>query len=182
MGVTGPFCQIIGHHPKRTMKKRSRSKKGNSPTRKKKGLRDRGLELGILFLFLVLVLFFYSIVYQRWLSPVDEQPSPVEQRVIRVEVLNGCGVAGLAGQVTDFLRLKGFDVVNVGNAENFDFPETLVVDRVGDMPGAWQVARAVGIDNVIQQKDQDLLLDVTLILGRDYQQLLPLKVMLGDDE
>ncbi len=164
------------------MSKRSRSKKGNSAARKKKGIRDRGLELGILFLFLVLVLFFYSIVYQRWLNPGEEQPSPVEQKVIRVEVLNGCGVAGLAGEVTDFLRLKGFDVVNVGNAENFDFPETLVVDRIGDMPGAWHVARAVGIDNVIQQKDEDLLLDVTLILGRDYQQLLPLKAMLGDDE
>lgn len=164
------------------MTKRSKSKKRNSAARKKKGLRDRGLELGILFLFLVLVLFFYSIVYQRWLRPVEEQPPPVEQKVIRVEVLNGCGVAGLAGEVTDFLRLKGFDVVNVGNAETFDFPETLVVDRVGDMPGAWQVARAVGIDNVIQQKEEDLLLDVTLILGKDYQQLPPLKAMLGGDE
>jgi len=164
------------------MKKRSRSKNGNRVARKKKGLRDRGLELGIVFLFLVLVLFFYSIVYQRWLGPGQEQPSLVEQKVIRVEVLNGCGVAGLAGEVTDFLRLKGFDVVNVGNAENFDFPETLVVDRIGDMPGAWQVARAVGIDNVIQQKDEDLLLDVTLILGRDHEQLLPLRAMLGGDE
>jgi len=164
------------------MKKRARPKRGTSASRKKKGLRDRGLELGILFLFLVLVLFFYSIVYQRWLSPAQEQPIPVEQKVIRVEVLNGCGAAGLAKEVTDYLRLKGFDVVNVGNAENFDFPETLVVDRVGDMPGAWQVARAVGIDNVIQQKDEELLLDVTLILGRDHEQLLPLKAVLGSDE
>jgi len=164
------------------MSKRTRSKKAKSASRKKKGLRARGLELGILFLFLVLVLFFYSIVYQRWLSPAQEPPSPVEQKVIRVEVLNGCGVAGLAGEMTDYLRLKGFDVVNVGNAENFNFPETLVVDRVGDMPSAWQVARAVGIDNVIQQKDEDLLLDVTLILGKDYQQLPPLKAMLGGDE
>ena len=107
---------------------------------------------------------------------------PKEQKVIRVEVLNGCGVAGLAGEVTDFLRLQGFDVVNVDNAENFDFPETLVVDRAGNMPRAWQVARAVGIDNVIQQKDEDLMLDVTLILGRDHQQLLPLKAMLEGDE
>jgi hypothetical protein len=164
------------------MKEHVRPKRKTSATRKKKSLRDRGLELGILFLFLVLVLFFYSIVYQRWFGPVQEQPVPVEQRVIRVEVLNGCGVAGLAREVTDFLRLKSFDVVNVGNAETFDFPETMVVDRVGNMPAAWRVARVVGVDNVIQQKDEDLLLDVTLILGRDYEQLLPLQATLGGDE
>jgi hypothetical protein len=164
------------------MKRRSRPQRGFKTARKKKSLRDRGLELGILFLFLVLVLFFYSIVYQRWLNPAPEAPLPVEQKVVKVEVLNGCGVAGLAKQVTDFLRLKGFDVVDMGNAENFEFPETLVVDRVGDIASAWRVARAMGVNTVIQQKDEDLLLDVTLILGRDYHQLVPLKEALEGGE
>lgn len=149
--------------------------------RQRKTLKDRGLELGILFLSLVLILFFYSIVYQRWLSPNPEGPLPVERKVVKVEVLNGCGTAGLAKQVTDFLRLKGFDVVNMGNAENFDFPETIVVDRVGDVTSAWRVAGVLGVNNVIQQQDEDLLLDVTIILGRDHAQLGPLEEILGGE-
>jgi hypothetical protein len=163
------------------MKGRARSGRNRKTTRKKKGLKDRGLELGILFLSLVLILFLYSIVYQRWLNPGSEEPLPVERRVIRIEVLNGCGTAGLAKKATDFLRMKGFDVVDMRNAENFDFPETIVVDRIGDMAAAWQVARAVGVDNVIQQKEEDPILDVTLILGRDHAQLEPLMEVLGGD-
>ena len=107
--------------------------------------------------------------------------SEAEQKIVRVEVLNGCGKAGLAKEVTDFLRIKGFDVVNMGNAENFEFPETIVVDRVGEMSYAWKVARAVGVDNVIQQKDEDLFLEVTLILGKDCAELAPLREILGGD-
>jgi len=106
---------------------------------------------------------------------------PVERKIVRVEVLNGCGTPGLAKKVTDFLRIKGFDVVNVGNAENFEFPETIVVDRVGEMSNAWKVARAIGVNNVIQQQDLDLLLDVTLILGEDHDKLEPFQEILGGD-
>jgi hypothetical protein len=162
-------------------KKRSQRRAKGKRVRTKKGFKDRGLELGILFLALILILFFYSIVYQRWLSPAPEKPLPVEHKVVRVEVLNGCGAAGLAKKVTDFLRLQGFDVVNVGNAENFEFPETIVVDRVGDVASAWRVARVLGVDNVIQQKDEDLILEVSLILGRDYQDLEPLQEVLGGE-
>jgi len=164
-----------------------RKKRSKPPSRKKssglkKGLRARGLELGILFLALILVVFVYSSVYLRWLSPSPEKTLPAERKIVRVEVLNGCGTPGLAKKATDFLRIKGFDVVNVGNAESFEFPETIVIDRVGDMTTAWQVARALGVNNVIQQKDVDLLLEVTLILGKDYQDLEPFQEILGDDQ
>lgn len=137
------------------------------------------MELGILLLALILVVFLFSTV--RRLTQTQEKPLPVERKIVRVEVLNGCGTPGLAKKVTDFLRIKGFDVVNVGNAENFEFPETLVVDRVGDITSAWKVARAMGVNNVIQQKEVDLLLDVTLILGKDHNELEPFQEILGGD-
>jgi hypothetical protein len=162
----------------------TRKKRPNLRSRKripqaKRGLKARGLELGILLLALILVVFLFSTV--RRLTQTPEQPVPIERKVVRVEVLNGCGTPGLAKKVTDFLRIKGFDVVNVGNAENFEFPETIVVDRVGNMASAWKVARAVGVNNVIQQKDVDLLLDVTLILGKDNRELEPFQEILGGD-
>jgi hypothetical protein len=160
-------------------KKRASLRSRKRVPQAKRGLRARGLELGILLLALILVVFLFSTV--RRLTQTQEKPLPVERKIVRVEVLNGCGTPGLAKKVTDFLRIKGFDVVNVGNAENFEFPETLVVDRVGDMTSAWKVARAMGVNNVIQQKEVDLLLDVTLILGKDHNELEPFQEILGGD-
>jgi hypothetical protein len=160
-------------------KKRASLRSRKRVPQAKRGLRARGLELGILLLALILVVFLFSTV--RRLTQTQEKPLPVERKIVRVEVLNGCGTPGLAKKVTDFLRIKGFDVVNVGNAENFEFPETLVVDRVGDITSAWKVARAMGVNNVIQQKEVDLLLDVTLILGKDHNELEPFQEILGGD-
>jgi hypothetical protein len=160
-------------------KKRTSRRPHRRNSRGKLNLRSRGLEVGILFLVLIFMVFLFSVIYR--LTQVPEKPMPVEQKIVRVEVLNGCGKAGLAKEVTDFLRIKGFDVVNMGNAENFEFPETIVVDRVGEMSYAWKVARAVGVDNVIQQKDEDLFLEVTLILGKDCAELAPLREILGGD-
>lgn len=169
-------------YPDMVRKRKSKPRTGKRASRLKKGLRARGLELGILFLVLILVIFIYSSVYLRWLSPTSEKTVPVERKIVRVEVLNGCGVPGLAKEVTDYLRIKGYDVVNVGNAESFEFPETIVVDRVGDMTYAWQVARVLGVRNVIQQKDLDLLLEVTLILGKDYKDLEQFQEILGGNQ
>ena len=45
---------------------------------------------------------------------------------IRMEVLNGSGITGIAGKYTDFFRKKGFDVIYTGNADKMDYPETFV--------------------------------------------------------
>jgi len=96
---------------------------------------------------------------------------------IKVEVLNGCGVNGLARRVSDFLRTEGFDVVNGngGNAESFGFVESIVVDRVGDISKAEKVAKVLGVGNCLRQVDMDpyRIEEVTVIIGRDYRKLRP---------
>lgn len=91
----------------------------------------------------------------------------------QIEVLNGCGVSGIAARAQEFLREKGFDVVNVENARGFDYEETLVIDRGGDVGIARALARALGTENVIRQVRPDLVLQATVILGKDYRTLKP---------
>ena len=88
---------------------------------------------------------------------------------VRVEVLNASGRPGLAKQATDVLRDRGFDVVNYGNAQGYPPDSSLVLDRVGKMEGARQVADAVSIRRVLARPDSNLYLDVTVVLGRDWQ-------------
>lgn len=88
-------------------------------------------------------------------------------RPIRVEVLNGSGVNKAGYGLAEVLREKGFDVVAIGNADRSDYEETLVLDRVGESKWALAVAEELGTEPAFRQRNDDLLLDVTVILGRD---------------
>ena len=95
--------------------------------------------------------------------------------IIQVEVRNGCGVSGLAESMRTFLRQEGFDVVEVGNHSSFNLAKTLVVDRVGNLEAAQQIAAALGVpeDRVKQELRQDYFLDTSIIIGQDYATLVP---------
>lgn len=97
------------------------------------------------------------------------QPSDpgLDRSGVRVEVRNGSGVSGAAGAVTSRLRDEGFDVVDYGNADHFQYEKTRVIDRVGVRRRAAAVAAVFGLSAVEVNPDSSLLLDVTVILGAD---------------
>jgi hypothetical protein len=96
---------------------------------------------------------------------------------IQVEVLNGCGVSGVAEKLTDYLRANNIDVVNLGNYRSFEIENSIIIGRNEKIHNAEIVAAIVGLDNqnIIQQINPDYLLDVTFVLGKDYRNLIPLK-------
>ena len=90
----------------------------------------------------------------------------------RVEVLNASGTSGLARRATDALRAAGFDVVYFGNASGATAAAadsgSVVIDRIEDVTRAQAVARALGIARVLTRADTSLLLDATVVLGKDW--------------
>jgi hypothetical protein len=87
---------------------------------------------------------------------------------IRVQVQNGCGVSGAGIKLASVLRRAGgFDVVDIGNADAFDFDCTVVVDRIGDGIAARAVARALGDAPIVRQRQPDRPYAVTVIVGYD---------------
>jgi hypothetical protein len=99
----------------------------------------------------------------------------VASAIIQVEVLNGCGVEGIAAKFTEFLRQKNFDVVQVGNYASDNIDETLIIDRIGNRANAEKLAEVLGIDkgHIILQLNKDYFLDATLVIGKDYNKLEP---------
>lgn len=95
--------------------------------------------------------------------------------IIQVEVRNGAGVDKLAARTTQYLRERGFDVVDVGNYKTFDQERSIVVDRVGDPEAAQKVAEALGLppERVQQEIRRQYYLDASVIIGRDYSDLRP---------
>jgi hypothetical protein len=134
----------------------------------------------IISLFLINVYLIYALVSK--LVPFSSGSQNNNQtdslkRKIQVEVLNGCGVSGIADELTDYLRKKSFDVVNIGNYRSFEIEKSILIDRTGNMFNAIVIADSIGLkkSNVIQQINKDYLLDVTIILGKDYSKIFPLK-------
>jgi hypothetical protein len=87
---------------------------------------------------------------------------------ITVEVLNGSGRQGLARSVTRMLRLEGFDVMYFGSARD-SVKATEVLSRRGDSTAALKVAKALGLPAIRVARDTLLRIDVTVLLGPDYQ-------------
>ena len=82
-------------------------------------------------------------------------------------MLNGTDVDGLARATTQLLRAGGIDVVYFGTASSDTFAATQILVRRGDTTGAVNVLRILGLGMLVVDEDSELLLDVTVYLGRD---------------
>ena len=147
---------------------------------KKKEYLSKNLILNASILILVLInsILAYSVFNAIPFNDSDDNYLEDSTRVrIQVEVLNGCGVSGVAEKLTDYLRTNNIDVVNLGNYRSFEIENSIIIGRNEKIQNAEIVAAIVGLDNqnIIQQINPDYLLDVTFVLGKDYRNLIPLK-------
>lgn len=97
--------------------------------------------------------------------------SEVSVPALRVEVLNGCGEAGVAERAAGLLRALGHDVVRVGDATEPVFERSVVVDRRGRDRISRALAREIGPCPVVLERIDPASADLTLILGADYPRL-----------
>ena len=93
-------------------------------------------------------------------------------RIVRVQVLNGCGQPGIGIRVASFLREGGFQVVEVRNADRSDYFASVVVARRGDLSLAREVAHYLGGPPLVQQAWDSDLADVSVVIGSDRSRLL----------
>lgn len=144
----------------------------------------KNLLLNIIIILLGVTVFFllYSFVSNSFVNKSVEWKTETNGRtergeIIQLEVLNGCGVSGVAQKFTDHLRDRNFDVVQSSNYQTFDVEKSLVIDRTGDVESAKKVAYALGISekNIIQQINTDYYLHVSVVIGKDFQELKPLQ-------
>lgn len=66
------------------------------------------------------------------------------------------------------LRQAGLDVVYFGTAPGEALDSTRIVVRRGSVAVGERVRRALGVGKVVVQRDSTLLLDASVLLGRDF--------------
>ena len=129
----------------------------------------------IIVLILVIGYFGYSYISHMGTKSSDDKVENKPPKILQLDVLNGCGTKGIGAKFTDYLRTQGFDVVESKNYKSFQIPQTLVIDRIGDLTAARRVATALGVkeNNIVQQLNLDYFVDISVIIGKDYTQLNP---------
>ncbi len=139
----------------------------------------RVLNTIIVILSCVTVVLFFSFMHRIFLEPsVDPYVAMTEtekpEEIIQISVLNACGVDGLASKTREYLRRRGYDVVEIGN-----YPEVLdqsiICDRTGDFTSAEKVAFAMGIQDscIVTEPDSTLFIRASIIIGNDFHELKP---------
>jgi len=89
---------------------------------------------------------------------------------IRVEILNGTNLTGLASRTAQLYKSFGFEIAAVANAELNNYSRTIVLDRRGNPEAVKQVAELIRCEQIHSQIDEnrDETVDVTVILGKDF--------------
>lgn len=96
-------------------------------------------------------------------------PKPIKRP--KVIVLNGIGTSGLAGKVAMKIIKAGYEVIDIKNANSFNYKNTLIIIYSQKMQDrAISVQRALGYGNVMLELDKQGLTDMTVIIGKNHKE------------
>jgi len=130
--------------------------------------KKRSISPAVVMIIVALLLMAFSIAV-RW-SGIGRNLS-VPEDPFQIEVLNGTGEPGVAREVTMTLRKMGIDVLIEGNARNFDYRESVLVDRKGNPELMKKLSRRLGVTMIVTQIQEKPRVDATLIVGWDRERL-----------
>ena len=139
---------------------------------------------GTIILFLILIAYFgFSMINNAVKSGKESKEITDTTKAltnqpntrIQLDIQNGTGENGVAAKFMEYLRKNEAEVVEMGNYKSKDIERTLIIDRSGDKNKAKRVAAMLGVNekNIIQQMNNSLYLDVTVVIGKDFKELKP---------
>jgi LytR cell envelope-related transcriptional attenuator len=160
---------------KKSKRKTTKSVRRKSQTRKN----PRVLELAIAAI-LVLVLIYgasFAIRITHGFSKTIDMP----EHVIRLQILNGCGINGIASRAAKILQTKvkhplEVEIIEVGDFDSYNAGESFIISRKKDLKPARLFAEQIGINSekIVYKSIENNYrsITVTLVLGDDCELLL----------
>ena len=89
-----------------------------------------------------------------------------------IEILNGCGQPGIANLFTHFLRANNYDIIEIKNADNFNYEETLVIiNHKNKIVLANDLIKLLSIDEKNILVNDNKIWDISVIIGKNYKAL-----------
>jgi len=149
--------------------------KRRSPRPKKN---SKPLEMAIVAIFALVVIYgiSFAIRITHGLSKTVESPD----YVVRLQVLNGCGIDGAAGRVArdlpKIIKLPlEINVIDIDDFDSYHVEESFLILREKNLEGASVLAEQLGLDpdlSVYEPIENNARsISATLVLGEDFETL-----------
>jgi len=116
-------------------------------------------------------------VYIKGISYLEPNVEEVQQRVksliygknsgMKVEVLNGNAMTGIAHKIANDLELQGFEIVNLGNADNFNYEKTKIIIYSKEVNLNNEFKKLFNDFEIVKEYQTNANLDLVIILGKD---------------
>lgn len=116
-------------------------------------------------------------VYIEGVSYLEPNVEEVRKRVksliyglnsgVEVEVLNGNAMSGIAHRIAKDLELQGFKVVNIGNADNFDYEKTKIIVYSKEVNLDNEFKKLFNDFEIVKEYRTQTNIDLVIILGKD---------------
>ena len=102
---------------------------------------------------------------------IEADKDKLAEEGAKIIVHNGSTVGNLAVQTSAFLKERGLQIVEFGNAERFDYLTTIIVDYTGKEYTIQYLARLLNIpqNNIQPFTGSYSEIDIHLIIGADFQ-------------
>lgn len=87
----------------------------------------------------------------------------------KVSVRNGTRIEGLATETSNRLTAAGLNVVEMGNADRFDYQQSIIYNYTGKPATAQYIASLLHLSSeaIVEAQDSSGLVDVVVVLGGD---------------
>lgn len=96
-----------------------------------------------------------------------------ENYKIKIEILNTTAKQEIGDSFAEILKKKNYEVFLVEMLENEDIYKTCIVDRKNkNMKYSKNVAKVLNCKNIFSVVDSTFNIDVTIIIGKDYEKIL----------
>ena len=116
-------------------------------------------------------------VYIKGISYLEPNVEEVQQRVksliygknsgMKVEVLNGNAMTGIAHKIANDLELQGFEIVNLANADNFNYEKTKIIIYSKEVNLNNEFKKLFNDFEIVKEYQTNANLDLVIILGKD---------------
>lgn len=106
--------------------------------------------------------------------PFEETSATVDAVIapssVSITVRNGAGISGVAASASDVLTKAGFDVSEVGNANQFVYDKTIVVYKDNGKAMAEAVAAALPAADLVPSRGMyEFSTDILVVVGKDWK-------------
>ena len=116
-------------------------------------------------------------IYIKGISYLEPDVEEVRQRIksliysknsgMKLEVLNGNAMSGVAHRIVKDLEVQGFEVVNIGNADRFDYEKTKIIVYSKKVNLDDEFKKLFNDFEIVKENQTDTNLDLVIILGKD---------------